>query len=624
MALVIDSKNHVELDGIPFRLAEGAEGQHHNVVGEPLRPPNAVTVQGESQQKFQPRPEVLLWNWTDWSEGEGRRTLRFGDAGRSWQLRAVRVFEEPGHLIPGYYTEITQDSTGASDLAKSLALVVGMGNLYGLDTNADDVYLWDGAKWGAAATISGPGVGSEDNAVGDSDAIYWVERSTNNVFKWTGSGAATKISDVTILDDDVYIDHLGPYVYVYSPIEASVWEIPKDGGSDGTLIDDFEETGDVPYGRSGITTLHGRAYVMVSHTNRTMVREITPTTAAGTGYGAEIARIDGFTGEAIWSHSGSLFMLGRYRDEAGIDRTVLYLTPGGEYGTLGEIRSGVALNGGTGGSGRMLDHFFVMTRQDATDANHTLFQIDSVSGGIAALSYDAVGDATGEQPRSVTCFEGDIFWSTEHTATAKRTMRAYPGAYQIDSQAISSEHDFDLVSEKFLSSMVLSCEPLPADWTVYVDYQINGSGTWVNVITYTTDGGTGETVAVTTDSSTVEFKRLQMRCRFSYTGGGIPTSAPVVLGIEARAIVATKVRVVRLLLDLSTDQSAGKQSKEGPAKIDQFQAIVAKSTSVDFKDGYTSHRSGEYDNYDVFVDDYAIILNTPGEGVAAVTLREVI
>ncbi|NIP33301.1 MAG: hypothetical protein GWN18_00090, partial [Thermoplasmata archaeon] len=76
--------------------------------------------------------------------------------------------------------------------------------------------------------------------------------------------------------------------------------------------------------------------------------------------------------------------------------------------------------------------------------------------------------------------------------------------------------------------------------------------------TYTTDSGTGTSQAVTTDTSTVEFKRLQLRTRFEYTGAGVPSSAPVVLGVEARAIVATKVKVFQLLLDLSTDQSAGK------------------------------------------------------------------
>ena len=124
--------HHIELDGIRYRLAEGAEGQHHNVRGEPLRPPNAVTVQGESSQKFQPRPEVLLWNWTDWSGGEGLRTLKFGAefASRAWQLNRVRVFEEPGHLIPGYHVGTTVDSGGSADFTQNVSLGQARENLY--------------------------------------------------------------------------------------------------------------------------------------------------------------------------------------------------------------------------------------------------------------------------------------------------------------------------------------------------------------------------------------------------------------------------------------------------------------------------------------------------------------
>ena len=91
---MIDSVFHVELDGVAYKLAQGAEGAHHNLSGEPLRPPNAVTVQGENSQEFQARPDLLLWNWTDWSEGEGRRKLPFTALGRSGHRNTARDFEE--------------------------------------------------------------------------------------------------------------------------------------------------------------------------------------------------------------------------------------------------------------------------------------------------------------------------------------------------------------------------------------------------------------------------------------------------------------------------------------------------------------------------------------------------
>ncbi|NIT78396.1 MAG: hypothetical protein GWN58_51195, partial [Anaerolineae bacterium] len=90
----------------------------------------------------------------------------------------------------------------------------------------------------------------------------------------------------------------------------------------------------------------------------TTVREITPSSAAGTGFGAEIGRIDGFVAEGFWSHQGTIYMSGRYRDPA-TERAVLYMQPGGAYGTLGEVRPGDNLDDTQGGGLRMLDHFFI-------------------------------------------------------------------------------------------------------------------------------------------------------------------------------------------------------------------------------------------------------------------------
>ena len=622
---MIDATNHIELDGVKYRLAEDAEGQHYLFHGETLRPPNAVTVQGEKSQEFQPRPDILLWNWSDWSDGEGRRKLKFGEAGRSWQLNAVRAFEEPGHLIPGYYVETTQDSTGAADITLSLTLVVGIDKLYGLDRNAANVYLWDAAadKWGAAVALTGVTAGANDTAVGDNDAIYWIERSTNNVWKWTGTGAPTKISDTDIdATATTHIAQLGAYVYVLEATTATVWEIPKSGAA-GVKIDDWSEVGATPAGLTDITVLDGRIYFTVTQRSETAVREVTPTTAAGTGFGAEIARIHGLKTESLWAHSGALYLLGTHEDTA-INRTVIYLTPDGDnYGTLGQIRDGDTMRRGSGAGTRMLDHFWGQAQLDSASTNHALMQIDSVSGGVACLAYDADAGAT-DFPASVTAYNGDIFWSTIVGTATKRVLRARSNRYMVLSNAISPEHDFDLASAKFLSSLVLSCEALPADWTIYVDYQTDNSGSWTTGITYTTDSGTGETQVITTSGTTVEFNTLQLRIRFAYTGGGVPTSAPVVLGVEARAGVAVKVPVFQLLLDLADDQSGGGQSRAGASKATAFEATAVKTTAVAFKNGYKNRQTGVFSTHSVMVDTYDVLLSKAGEGVGQVTLKEVV
>jgi len=628
---VIDSTHHIEIDGVKYRLAQSVDGQHHIVRGEPLRPPNAVTVQGESAAKFQPRPEILLWNWTDWSQGEGQLTTKSEEAGRAWELTRVRAFEEPGKLSAGYYVQTTQDSTGSADFAEQGWPVKKGGSLY-FFTRVTGVsgkrHLWDGAKWGAANTLTGMTNGVAAQPVADEDFVFFVESGTGKVWKWASGVPATVATSMDSIQYG-FMAQTDNYVYTYRPEDGQVYEIDKAGtgtAGDATVVDSWTNTGYTTnrYGNH-MCSNGGKIYVMVStRAGWTSVREITPTSAAGAGYGAEIARIEGFQGEGMWAHNGTIYLVGIYRDPAE-ERAILYITPDQSYGTLGELRKGHDLGYVTGGGARMLDHFVVSEHLDSTNLNHALFQIDSVSGGFACLAYDEIGDPDSPPLQNPVVNDDGIFW-TAHTGSTDRTLWARPDEYQSNASAISPEHDFDLVSKKFLSSLVLSCSPLPTnDWTVYVDYMIDDNTTWTNAITYNTLTGTGTEVTVTTDSATVEFRTLKLRIRLAYTGMvQPPQETPVIYGVEARAVVAEKVKVFQYVIDLSSDDSGGSQSKSGDAKVDLFLATCAKATSVDLKDGYTSGRAGEYDQYDVFVDDYSVVLQRPGEGFGTVTLREVV
>ena len=629
---MIDSKFHVELDGNRYRIAESAEGSGYSLDEEPLRPPNAVTVQGENSQKFQPRPDLLLWNWTDWSGGEGRRKQKFGESGRSWQLNGVRAFEEPGHLIPGYYVEITQDSTGTADFTKPVVFTVFANRLRAFESAAGNVYTWDSAnsKWGiasanAAYDVYAPPVGS--NKVG-----YWIDYNSQKTWKLEDFGISglvgpTQVSTGTISSNPTSsLGESKDYLYVYDAIdsgteESKLWEISKTSGTI-TLVENWNDGGVNVSSRVTMAILGDIVYLMRTSHEGTTIHSIVPTSAAGTGSVAEVANLPGFMGDSIWSHSGMLYLSGTSDNETA--NSILYYSPEGTYGSLGNIRRNDDVGNVVGGTSKMLDHFFVAGGLSTSQPNHALWQIDAISGGMACVAYDEVGDAAAEDVGHPIVYGEDVFWSTLRALGTDRVMRARTDRYMINSSAISPEHDFDLVGNKFLSSMALSCQPLIADWTLYVDYQINGNGTWTNAITYTTDGGTGTTAIVTTDTSTIEFKSLQMRIRFSYTGSGVPSTAPVVLGVEARAVVADKVKVINLLLDLSTSQSGGSQSRGGASKVDLIQATLAKKTAIDFKDGYTHRDSGEYDQYDVFVDSSKMVLSSPGEGVVSLKLREVV
>ncbi len=112
---MIDSQHHVEINGVKYRLFESGEGSNYVRSVEPLRPPNAVVVQGAARQDlFQMRQDVLLWSLTDWSGGEGQYKYDPSAPNRHALLRNVQAFKRPGTLRPGPMMVPTQDSTGAS------------------------------------------------------------------------------------------------------------------------------------------------------------------------------------------------------------------------------------------------------------------------------------------------------------------------------------------------------------------------------------------------------------------------------------------------------------------------------------------------------------------------------
>lgn len=614
-----------ELNGIKYDAAEDAEGDHYTEAAEPLRPPNAVTVQGEKSQKFQMRPDTMQWSLTDWSGGEGQNKYNAQTPNRHRELAAVRVFQKPGTLRPGYYVEDTQDSTGSSDLAKDGILVIGAGDLHLMDFDTNDAYNWDDTnkRWSTAIELVGLGNGIRRQACGDEDFVYWQERATAKVWRWGGGDPASPglVSSTLVDSGSTFMAQMGNYVYGVSPEYGLAWEISKTPTLI-TEIDNFAQERGI-LNRNHITVSDGKIYVMNPLTDTTILREITPSTAAGPGYGAEISRLPGFHGVSIWAHGGTIYMSGHMGTLA--DDAIMYVIPGGSYGTLGAIRPGKAIGqvGGTQAGAQMLEHHFVTDHVDNAIAikHSSIFEIDAITGGYAEIARDDAGSAKDLDLYSVATFNGQIFASTEESAATRRVIRAYPEGYSKISSVTSPWHDFDLADEKILSSLVLATEALPADWTVWVEYAIDGSDTWVPVISYTTTSGKGTKTAVSTDSSTVRFRTLSIKIGFTWTGSGIPASGPVVLGVDVLTMVAKPTNVWRLILDLS-DSHSGKEGASGATKLANIKAAAATEGVVDFKDGYEDRKPNVFTSHDVVVDSHLIVLSQPGEGIAMVVLKE--
>lgn len=610
-----------EINGVKYNAAEDAEGEHYILGGEPLRPPNAVTVQGENSQKFQMRPDTLLWTLTDWSGGEGQRKFNAQLPNRHLTLDAVSVFERPGTLRPGPYVEDTQDTTGSADLAVELRLVVANGILYGFGKVADSVYVWDSGnnKWGAASTLTGPAAGMSA-VCSDGTYVFTVEGGVGDVWRFpAGSTTGTALVTTGIDSNSHVIVEQGNNVYVFGSTSANIYEIAKTISA-ASAIDSFS----VRSSTAGMVSLDGKVYAMASTGTVTEIREITPSSAAGTGFGRQFAKLPGFSATDIWAHGGQLFLVGSFSDTS--EAVVLYVGTDGTYGTLGHVRYGDVVSTAfgsrrsAGGNVRMLDHFFVTKQRNASDTKASLWQIDAVSGGITNLAYATDTSAAAGTPRSVVCFEDDIFMAT--SPTAFRVLRAKGGTFSKASSVTSPWHDFDLADEKVLAGLTLSVEALPADWDVVVAYAVDGSTSYTTAITYSTTGGKGTTVQISTDSSTKLFRTLSIKITMTYTGSGVPTTAPVVLGVDARAMVNKPQRLWKIMVDLSDGHSQA-NSKPGSYKLAKIKIAVATGGAIDFKNGYEDRDTNKYEQVDVVVDSYVIVVTKPGEGYAALTLKEV-
>lgn len=632
---MIDAIHDVEINGVKYLLAEGAEGQHYDLSGEPLRPPNAVMVQGEGRQdKFQARADMLLWNITDWSGGEGQITFDPQDHNRHALLHKVDPFEEPGKLLPGRHVEVTQDSTGAADFAEEVILVNFGGTLYGISRETVNTYaIWDSTneKWGATATFTGTpltGLPQMDGVVADEDYIYIKETGARKVWRWDGTASAPEeLSNTLITTAACELLEMEDYIYVIRQQASEVYEIPKTGTLPTTPVKiwsgiPYRHTAQTDPADSGhVTRGPNRGYFVSGDKAGSYVVEITPTSAAGPGYGREIAALPGFFASSIWWHDGTLFLGGndQYALQWSRERVLLYLTLEGTYGTLGRVRPPAEelyyahFLGSI--QAHLLNSYFV-TR--GTEGDTRLWVLDSVSGGFACVgesSYDTNVHCLVAQGR-------DVFVSLPSDDLVLRWTR---DGYATDGYAVTPWHDMGLSDEKILSSVVLSVEAMPADWEVIVSYAVNGSTSFTTAGTYSTTSGTGTKYTISTDTTTKKFRTLRIKIAFNYTGSDDPpTTAPKVHGVEVRAQVVQPVPVWNLLLDLSDDHSNAAQSHSGARKFVNIKAAGDAKDVIAFKDGYPDRRPGQYTEYDVVVDAYRLILDKPGEGVAAVSLREVV
>jgi hypothetical protein len=636
---VIDNRFHIKLNGVKYRLFELDNGGHYHRKREPLRPPNSVVEQGGDPQapRYQTRPDILVWTIDDWSGGEGQIRCDPQSPSRAWRLNAVDPFIEPGKLMPGPYLDATLDSGGVNPFALSLAMSVSAGVLWGVDMNATNAYYWSTAtqKWSAAVALVGPAAGSANTAWADNDYIYWKENNSDNVYRTLTSGAYTCTiinTDTLVTSREVDLVGVGNYLYLMENATGKVWELAKSGAFPvaSTLIDDPSDQAPDMVTAEGTCLMcagDNRVYTVLSWTSgHTAIREITPTSAAGTGFGQEIAHVTGFIAESIWYHAGMLYLSGYEDTYTRSKRCILYVQPGGEYGTMGRLRQGSTLYqpvlGGAQGQ-RMLDMAFLSSGIGST-YYPALWLLDAVSGGIALYGFgETLGFSSASAFHAPLAHDGQFFMTTAHDAVTKRVIYTNATKFESDdAYSISPWQDFGLVEAKVLQSLRLHCEALPANWTITLSYAIDGSDSFTSAGTYTTTSGTGTTLTVSTSSSVKEFRTLRIKIAMTCSTAA-PTTRPKILGVEVRASVdSIGPRLWKLLLDCHDEHAEGGRSFDGKTKILAVETAYAADV-VELLDGYYCGLPNVYSTHYVTMDDYDIDLERPGEGAALVTLREV-
>ncbi len=631
---------HVKINGVWYRLAEDAEGTHYNLGLEPLRIPNAAVVQGDSSN-FQLRPDQLLWTITDWSGGEGQLKWNPAEPSRSYLLQGVDPFTRPGNLTVGFKEEFAQINGGGDLSDEGLRLGYGAGTVWAVADDTHIAYEWDAAntefKVGVTPS-SGAGGVRGDTICGDEDDLYFVDVN-NDVIKWDGS-SWTKHNDQNGAVTGIMRDS-GKFLYFLNANQGKIFELSK--ATANTTTPEVElyafQKGARADSGSNMVAGDNRIYFFINQGFTTVIHEVVPTTAAGTGYGRELARIEGILAEAIWYQGGVVYFVGTDSNvdaatPVGPDRFIMYLQPEGSYGTLGSLRGLVeapsdhgispaaeAANSLTSAtSGRLTRTALLMPPtsedQDEDDVAQGIFEIDGISGGYAAVGRYPTSVVTRPTDERNLVFHDNRYFTFDDDLNKIHIWNVNAFTNQVG-EAVSPSHDMGLSSEKILERIEIVCEPLPANCDIIVGFSLDGA-TWVDAVIVTTDNDVGGVLQISTDSSTKKYRSLQVRVKLT------PASnvTPVLKALNVYSRVNRKVRVWQLLLDASDD--AAPAGFNGAKLISNLTGI-ADNTVIDFVDRYQTHNDNDGGNqFDVVLDSAQLLLSQAGEGLIAVTLTEVI
>ena len=641
-----------ELNGVRYRAA--AIDEKYTLAGEPLRPPNSQIIQGQSNL-FNLRPDLLRWRISDWAGGQGQYAFdgSFDQSNRYWKGFYVDGFTRYGVISPGW--------GGAYDSTPSRHLIVqALGSLWAVDQNASGTnYKWNESTkaWATTGATLINTTHAKDSVAGDDDYLYYFDGSSGKIYKDDTAGTVTEIgnsgptstaanrSRLIAMRNFLILGSLGT-----TDAKRGVWQLSKNVGSTTALTQIYDMTGSKDTGRGAwcFATGPNRVFFATKSDDgqATYIHEVIPDDASATGYGYIRATIPGVSVSTMWYSNGFIWIAGRINEAAegaNDDRGIQLMYLDLAQSTFGSISSvfrdaddevTAVLEQIGGASTGSLSHVVSYAQMSANVESAFLFQIDQSTGGVQLIGEPTgndggvglnTGDARGgtmvAHNNSIHLAEGD------GSGNWGGLMRWGPDLVPDGGYFITPWYEYGLADEKSLSSVELSLRKgLPADWDVDVYYQADDdtgediSG-WTQIgSSWTTDGETNKKFSVSTATAQVTFNRIRFAVQFDYVGGGTPSSPPELTTFEATAQVATKFRVREIWLSLMDEQ--GQKGRKGHLQVDNIRTAGDLGTVINFKDGYQNRDPSDYEEVDVLVDAYRIILDRPGEGVAYVRLLE--
>lgn len=633
---MITSYHHVSINGVKYRLAEDAEGDHYLDNRQPLRLQTGAVVQGDSN-KFQLRPDILEWRLTDWSGGEGAIKYKEDEPNRYWEGHNIDPFDEVGKLKLARGFEVT-NNVSDTDLGKSLQLTKGLDGLWGASIDSNGLYQWDptNERWMSPVTNGEAGFAAGQwgpkAITGDFGHLFLREDGVQGFWSYDGTTFEEHNTDVPGTGDAPFTN-LGLAVFVARRgvlSTAGVYEVLKTGTAPvaSTYLLDLGESG-LAIGHNHLAAGNNRVYLAQTNADESVIWRIVPSTAASVGFGEEILRQNGLKIETIWHHMGVLFLAGRVGGSGDDRQRVIMYLRGSEVGVLANLRDGTdSSDFVVATQSQEFEKAYFLAKYGPGDATHewTLFVINLISGAVAGTTVINLQDAS-NQPQTLVSHNGEQFFGTNgENTTFDETIRVLKSTFvstsSVTARLDTSIHDFGIVDEKILLSIRLATEPLPSGCSVQVQYQLDQDGTWRTAGTYQTTNGTGTNYTISTSGTVRTFRNIQLRLILG--NNGTTSNTPVVLSVGTRATVAAGIKLFQLLLDIADDVGAASgEHTSGEDKLANIKTAGDAESVVEFLDGYPYPAAGSYDSYDVVIDDYQNDLDRPGEGTSRVVLREV-